>query len=315
MAQEDRERPYGYDADLRSQEPDQFGIEISFPPHSEAPARIFRTMNNLIEAFQEIDRQLAVSVRSEIEPVMLLEGLETGSLRIWLRNALETMDDDSLKSGEWKRIVGGFLVRAKRMIIDWAEKKPITSAAQLEELRQRILDEAALTDVLTIPAYVPIPRVEVARSLELIANAVKPLNVNEAVRYLSSEPPVNITRSIGLVPEVLTDILVKESVESSAQMILMVKRPDFLGEARWEFRHGKEAIEAKIVDEKWLAQFRSGEVLLKPGDAFRAIVISVARYGYDGELVDSKHEIDRVIEVIRANRPSQRGLFMSEETH
>jgi hypothetical protein len=69
-------------------------------------------------------------------------------------------------------------------------------------------------------------------------------------------------------------------------MILVVKRPDFLGDARWEFRHGRLPIEAKILDGGWLADFRNGVAVLKPGDALRAMVRSRVRYGYDGELVD-----------------------------
>jgi hypothetical protein len=57
---------------------------------------------------------------------------------------------------------------------------------------------------------------------------------------------VQINKSFAVVPEALTDLLVKESLQSEAQMILLVKRPDFLGDARWEFRQGRLPIEAKI---------------------------------------------------------------------
>ncbi len=93
-------------------------------------------------------------------------------------------------------------------------------------------------------------------------------------------------------------------------MILIVKRPDFLGDARWEFRHGRQAIDAKILDGTWLADFHNDRIVLMPGDALRAMVRSLVRYGYDGELVDSKHEITKVLEVIHPLRSDQGGLFM-----
>jgi hypothetical protein len=290
---------------------DEFGIEISFAPHSDAPSRVFMAMTGLIEAFQEIDVLLAGSIRGTIKPSTLLEDIDTGSLRVWLRNVLASVDDESLKSGDWKKVVGTFLVKAKRIMIEWTEKRTtVTSAADLDELRQQILNEAAKTNVLSIPTYTAIPVIEVARSVELIADAVKPLGERDSIRYLSADPAIEISRSFAVVPEMLTELIVKESVPSQAQMILMVKRPDFLGEARWEFRHGKQSIEAKILDATWLAEFHNDQVVLMPGDALRAIVLSLVRYGYDGELVDSKHEILKVLEVIRPPRPEQGGLFM-----
>jgi hypothetical protein len=107
--------------------------------------------------------------------------------------------------------------------------------------------------------------------------------------------------------------LVKESLESEAPMILIVKRPDFLGDSRWEFRHGKQPFEAKLMDAAWLADFRNGVVVLRPGDGLRAKVRSVVRYGHDGELIDSKHEVLEVFDVIHTLRPSQDGLFKPQE--
>jgi hypothetical protein len=67
-----------------------------------------------------------------------------------------------------------------------------------------------------------------------------------------------INTSFEVVPEVLKDNLVKESLESTVPMILIVKRPDFLGDSRWEFRHGKQPIDAKLIDATWITEFRNG---------------------------------------------------------
>jgi hypothetical protein len=64
-----------------------FGIEIDFQPGTDAPSRVFKTITALIEAFQIVDRQLAESV-ARIEPVLLLENIEAGSIIVWLRNKL-----------------------------------------------------------------------------------------------------------------------------------------------------------------------------------------------------------------------------------
>lgn len=234
----------------RQHDPDEFGIEINYAPHSDAPSRVFRAMTALIEAFQEIDGFLAKSIQTAIKPTTLLEDIEAGSLRAWLRNVLESIDDESLKSGDGKKIVGAYLVSAKRIMVEWTGgRTEVTSSEELENLQRSILDEAARTGVLRIPMYVPVPTSEIARSVELIADAVRPLSGNDSMKYLtSSAPPIDFNTSFQVVPESLTDLLVKESLTNDAQMILMVTKPDFLGDSKWEFRYGISSLQAKMQD-------------------------------------------------------------------
>jgi hypothetical protein len=297
-------------SDHKPYDPDEFGIEISFAPHSDAPSRIFKVMTALIDSFQEIDGFLAGSIATGLKPSMLLEDIESGSLRIWLRNILDSVDGESLKSGEWKKVVGAFLVKAKRIMVDWTEGRTTVSAeAEIMELRQKLLDAAAQTDVLRIPTYTPIPSNEVVRSIQLIAEAIKPLNEGDSVSYLSSEETIDFNTSFQVVPDALTDLLVKEVIVSEVPMILVIKRPDFLGDARWEFRHDRRVFEARINDSGWLMEFRAGTAVIHPGDALRSVVRSTVRYGFDGEVVDSQHDIVRVEGVIHTIRPSQGHFF------
>jgi hypothetical protein len=127
------------------------GIEIDFQPGSDAPARVFKTMTALIEAFESIDKELVTSV-ARIQPVLFLENIEAGSIKAWLRTQLESLDDQSLKSGDWKKVVGAFLVRAKYMLVDFLqEHSTITSKSEIEALQIKILEAAKETGVLGIP--------------------------------------------------------------------------------------------------------------------------------------------------------------------
>ena len=90
-----------------------FCLEVRFPPNSEHPERIFRAMTELIDACHALDKTLAESVGANIRPVLLLERVTAGSLRVWLREALESLDDDALKELNWKKGIGAYLVREK----------------------------------------------------------------------------------------------------------------------------------------------------------------------------------------------------------
>src|SRR2546422_288088 len=100
-----------------------FGIKLEFEPNSPRPSRIFRTMTGLIEACEEIDNDLAASISIRVQPVLVLEDIEAGSVTAWLKYVLESVDDDALKNLEWKKIVGAYLVKGKRKLIEFIERR------------------------------------------------------------------------------------------------------------------------------------------------------------------------------------------------
>src|SRR5436190_1853519 len=113
----------------------RYHLDIDYEKGSEHPERIFHSMAHLVEAFQRIDLHLAGSISTGIEPVILLEEIEAGSLRTWLATAIRSVDDDALKKLDWKQLVGTYLVRGKARMLKFLEgKHEITDAAEVEVL-------------------------------------------------------------------------------------------------------------------------------------------------------------------------------------
>jgi hypothetical protein len=103
----------------RDDDPSVFAIEVAFVQDSEDPARVFRAMTGLIEACREIDVELAQPLGASVRPVLLLQDIEAGSVKAWLRSAVESVDDESLKSGDYKRVIGTYLVKGKRRMVEY----------------------------------------------------------------------------------------------------------------------------------------------------------------------------------------------------
>jgi hypothetical protein len=286
-----------------------FGIEIDFQPGTDAPSRVFKTITALIEAFQIVDHQLAESV-ARIEPVLLLENIETGSIIVWLRNKLELLDDDALKSGDWKKVVGTYLVRAKYVMIDFINKRStISSKVEVEELQAELLEAAKETNVLMIPVYHPLPLPQVLDCVKLLGEATHELRPEDTAKYLSDSGNAQFNASFSISPETLQQLVTREVIVTRIPMILKVKKPDFLGESMWEFRHENRTIEAKVLDEVWLEKFRHRSIVLKPGDAIKAVVESEVNYSFEGDVVSASHKIIKVEELISFERGIQNTLF------
>ena len=287
-----------------------YSIEIDFKKGTDNPSRVFRAMTGLIETFQTIDEKLVNSIDVKIEPVLMLEDVEAGSLRGWFRSALEAADDEALKNLNWKPQVGKYLVRGKYYLIDFlAHNTTITDRKQITGLSGKLLAASEETDVKRIPVYVPIPEAEIVESLELLTDATSVLDKEDHVKYITPEEEISFNLEFSFSPDSIEELLTKETLEYDQPMILKVKKPDYLGESMWEFRFEGRSLSAKIIHQEWLTTFQERQVDVRPGDVLRAFVHVEAKYGYDGEVVKIHYKVIRVDEVIRTEEPSQDDLF------
>jgi len=119
--------------------PPHFCIKIDFDKDSGDASRVFKTMSGLIDSFQVIDRALIGQISSKIDPILVLENIESGSIRSWFTNVLKDVDDDALKSGDWKKVVGTFLVDGKYILLDFLDKeKKLDNIKDIEVLEAKL---------------------------------------------------------------------------------------------------------------------------------------------------------------------------------
>jgi hypothetical protein len=285
-----------------------FGIEVRFTPGTPDPSRVFRSMTALIDSFKDFDHQLVQSIDIALEPVLLLEDIEVGSLRTWLRSVISSVDDSSLKSGDWKKVIGDYLVRAKYIIVSKLEgKTQISNRAEIQEIETELLAAAEATDIKRIPSYRPVPLPRIIDAIEHIDAALANLASTDSATLLTPSGNASFNMILKIAPDSLKDLLVKEHLTNDSTLILKVKRPDYLGDSMWDFKLGEHPIQAKITDREWLADFQSRKIDVRPGDALRATVRQTIGYGYDADVVYDRYEITKVSEVI--STPSQPPLL------
>lgn len=107
----------------------------------------------------------------------------------------------------------------------------------------------------------------------------------------------------------IEDLLTAETLSSVSEMFLKIKKPDYLGDSKWEFRHGKSPINASIIDNSWLLRFRNREFALMPGDSLKAKVKTEVKYDYDREVSSVNYFITEVLEVVYSKTNPSNNLF------
>lgn len=284
-------------------------VQVDYEPGTPDPGRVFRSMAELIEAFHAIDRDLARAVSVSVHAEVLLERVEAGSIKAFIRTVLQHVDDDALKNLDWKPLVGQYLVRSKHAILRWLDGKDrIGSRMEVIELQEEIARLAPAAPRELLPAgTVPIERL--LADVQLISIGVAELRPEDSASLISAIDVTPVEKRIRVTDDDITQLLTQETTSTEAPMTLLVKKPDYLGNSKWEFKHVDHALEARIADLEWLARFQNGQVDLKPGDALNAIVKSEIARGFEGNIVETRHEVLKVLAVVPSAAGEQETLL------
>ncbi len=287
-----------------------FCIEIQFKKKSEAPSRIFKTLSELIEAFIQLDKELVQSIDPKLEPVIILEDIESGSLKTWLRYAIKEIDDDAIKKLDWRPAVGKYILKAKYLILNYLENKTeITDIKDVKEVENRLIELAEETKTDSVLVSTQISPKRLFQNISNIFSATTHLLPEDSISYITDYGRAKFNLSFKIDPPIIEDLLTKEKIESINEMILKVKKPDYLGESRWDFKHENRIITARITDYNWLKSFQERKIDVRPQDSIRAKVRISTKYGYDFEVVGINYEIVEVLEIIPFTLIEQESLF------
>lgn len=178
---------------------------------------------------------------------MVLEDVEIGSLKVWLKNALRSTDDQALKDLDWRPAVWKYLVRAKYVVLRWVDQDG--APRNLQDLRRELRDLASETDVRRLPDYSPPDPSELIDITRQMQERKKRLGAGDRLYFEGSEGPVELDLTVDIDPKELTELATKETIKMPpAEMILAVKKPDYLGNSKWDLRIGKRSISVRMDD-------------------------------------------------------------------
>lgn len=291
-----------------------FCIEIDFERgSSEKPSRVFEAMAGLIQGMQTLDVILAQAIDARIRPELVLQEIEVGSLKSWLRNRIVEIDDEALKKLDIKRIIGDYLVRAKYRILECIKDKDSLNERNVKELQGELQDLAEQTKVRKIPVYGAVRRRELTEFWIKTSESTAVLGEHDVAKYISAPGEVVLPRGSVLPDEIKEEMLTQEISTSETELLLRVKKPDYLGQSRWLFHHDGHPIEASIEDKEWLAAFQRREIIIRPGDSLKARLKTEVRKGYDKEDIAVHHYVTKVIDVIEGGKGNQALLFPEDK--
>ncbi len=297
--------------DQAQQQQGDFGVTIDFAKGQSDPVKVFEALAEMLEGLRTFDNVIIGSLDPHIETTMVLQEVETNSITAWVRNRLRQVDDDALKEFDWKQQVGAYAVRAKYVALDYLDKRVAENEnARLEKLRDDLVNISQDFALRHLPLPAPIDLKALAAPLDQIQGAKKLLSMDDRVIVKSEGRYHELNLEATKRP---SDFIPAEKIETESSgtmpMILLVRRPDYLGDTMWELRHGKSAINAHILDEEWLTRFRLGDEVIVPGCALDCLVAYTYGYNAGGELKTSKHDVVTVKRIVTGGGSIQSDIF------
>lgn len=285
----------------------KFSFTIDFERGVGDPRRIFDSASALVDGFELLDEALVGVVGSRIRTSIVLEDIQAGSLRARLKNILESVPDEAIKDLQWKQIAGHYLLKAKYKVLKFLDDETAATPIGIKDLREELRDLGSETDIRHLPDYAPVHEGRLIASLDQIQNAKRILGPNDRLIVETDDKKYEVDLSKTQEYSEIAKIEETKETQSFGEIILAIRKPDLLGDAMWQFSHGKNNISAPIRDEKWLLDFHNRKIPLYSGDALRCKVKFTYIYDEGGVLIEQKIEVMSVLEVIKGGGP-QLGL-------
>ncbi len=289
-----------------------FSVTIDFKKGEGNPRRVFDAASLLIAGFEQIDDLAIDTIDTRIEPLLVLEDVEAGSIKVWLKNVLTAADDQAIKELDWKPAVGKYLVRAKYVAVKWLDSGSDENPPAITDLAQELRQIASETDVRHLPDYPPIHEGRLLTALDRLQDAKKQLIRGDKLTIETDDQKyeVDLARTWSPTASIAPDAA--RETHSHGELILTVRKPDMIGKTQWQFRHGKNNVSAPITDHDWLHEYRERKIDLRPGDALRCMVRFAYDYDAEGKLTGQRMEIENVFEVIRST--GRQTSFLEDKT-
>ena len=288
-----------------------FSIVVDYDKESPSPENIFIGIAKLIESFKLIDKQLIGCVDSDTETETLLDDIEKGSIKLWLRNTLKQIDDKDIEDLNYKRIAGKFLVKAKAYILKKCnDVNEIQDVEIVEDIETGLSEIAKESGINQLGCYTKPPREDLLNGLNKLGEAFNEFGEKNKIIFIGDDnEKVVLNTKFRLPLATLEEFCAGDVIENPSEIILKVRKPDFIGDTQWEFLHGREPIKAKISDEEWIKSYFGGAEIITPGDSLRVKMITTSIYNNNQDLIRSRHVITKVIAVVKAERVMQEKLL------
>ena len=278
----------------------EIGLVIDYVPGKVLAIDVLQAAIGMIHALDRLDSTLLSSVDTTLEPVSVLNDVQHSSLKMLLSRALRNTPDELLGNLDWKKWVGGLLLKGKYQLLQKLDADAPAVSRVLDQLEEEY--KAAPGGLL---GYSPPTVSDVQDALDGVSKA----------RAALPGQKVQIQTELGdiMIPEVIyqqdaPEILgPQQTLTNKGIEFFKVKAPDMLGSSQWTVLRNNRSTRVDMLHQRWLDDYHARLHSILPGDSLKCRFEEAVVYDASGNEIDRKLSIIEVIEVIKP--PVQQNLL------
>lgn len=278
----------------------EIGLVIDYVPGKVLAIDVLQAAMGMIHALDRLDSTLLSSVDTTLEPVSVLNDVQHSSLKMLLSRALRNTPDELLGNLDWKKWVGGLLLKGKYQLLQKLDADAPAVSRVLDQLEEEY--KAAPGGLL---GYSPPTVSDVQDALDGVSKA----------RAALPGQKVQIQTELGdiMIPEVIyqqdaPEILgPQQTLTNKGIEFFKVKAPDMLGSSQWTVLRNNRSTRVDMLHQRWLDDYHARLHSILPGDSLKCRFEEAVVYDASGNEIDRKLSIIEVIEVIKP--PVQQNLL------
>jgi len=276
-----------------------YDVKLNYEQGKSDPYIVFSAYAEIVFSFRKIDNLLGKTVTYGCNCVQTLEDVQPGSIISKIKELLEYPETELGGKPAFKQdVMQNYMESGTKVILDSMNQKEIVSEAHVQEITNEIrsiADKNKISDLFTYSAPQTAALVSVIKNF---ADSIHDLSEHESVVYQASNILLPINSKVEIDIDKLIESLKGQTTQTKSEMILKVKRPDLLGNAKWQCKHGQQTIPLKIIDMEWLDKFHNADKLVVPGDSLKGTVDVIYVYDKSGNLIKADYTLEKVVDII-----------------
>jgi hypothetical protein len=286
-------------------------IGLDFVPETESPVVLFDSFSKMFNSIIDINIELIKKIDPLIDVKFLLVDISRGSIYTnYIKQIIiPEKDDNVIAYPEEKGNILDYTRFSQGRIIDTLSDadEQIIKNENINEIHGKIVEYSHVTGVNENPNFKPPNKLIIAGAIDLMGKSTTMLAVSDKFYFQDNYGRKELRK-------VYTDIdydeikreMAKRITETPIQLKLKIKTADFLGKSRWKFKlDNNHTIEAKILDEKWLAAFHAQIINIGPGDSIEISGILKETFDDFGKCIDTQYIINEVIKVHKSEEQNE----------
>ncbi len=285
----------------------KYSIKINFDNTlMENPERVFEAMSLYVRGFNGLYEAF---IKGFDEKLIIESGLEQtreGSLIADITHKIT----DKTKYLNIFRIWDGIFKGLEKSI---STVGPIDSQEDIKNFAENVYQNIPANDDTICECDAN--NYEIAKNLKLIYEGTQKLSATDSTEFGLNDKFCSVSKSFRFTKSA-DELFDDKIIEFPSKDLLIIRRPDYVGNAQWDFlsvKRKSKPVSAKILDDAWLNMWRNHHVQFWPGDALLVDIVTKRIVKSTNGTIIFKDEITKVLDIIHQENVEQAVMDLSNE--